>query len=175
MPPTNTHISLINIYAVFQVMTKDMLLADHDMNTDSEDYTNDPLDRALQQFLGKSTDEIRNTIKATLEGHLRAILGTMTVEEIYREREEFALKVRHTAAPDLKKMGLQILSFTIKDVTDKVEYLDSLGKTRIQEVKSQAAIGKVCHLHIVLVCCCPNTTLCGRIDTNPQSSTSLVI
>ena len=66
----------------------------------------------------------------------------MTVEEVYKEREEFALKVRQTAAPDLKKMGLTVLSFTIKDVTDEVEYLDSLGKTRIQEVKSQAAIGK---------------------------------
>lgn len=130
--------------AQIMVMTKDEALEhDDDLQTDSEDYTTtDPLDRALQQFLGKETEEIRLTIKATLEGHLRAILGTMTVEEIYKEREEFAAKVRQTAAPDLKKMGLKILSFTIKDVTDKVDYLESLGKTRIQEVKSQAAIGK---------------------------------
>eukprot|EP00038_Savillea_parva_P008454 m.177066 g.177066 ORF g.177066 m.177066 type:complete len:444 (-) comp14280_c0_seq1:109-1440(-) len=131
--------------AQIMVMTRDEQLDDdgEGFHHDSEDYsTTEPLDRALQQFLGKSKDEVRGTIKATLEGHLRAILGTMTVEEIYKEREEFALRVRQTAAPDLKKMGLQVLSFTIKDVTDKVDYLDSLGKTRIQEVKSQAAIGK---------------------------------
>lgn len=125
-------------------MTQDQHLETEDEEqTQSEDYTTDPLDRALQQFLSKDKNEVRNTIKATLEGHLRAILGTMTVEEIYKERDEFAKKVRQTAAPDLKKMGLQILSFTIKDVTDKVGYLESLGKTRIEEVKSQASIGKV--------------------------------
>ena len=92
-------------------MTRDEQLDDdgEGFHHDSEDYsTTEPLDRALQQFLGKSKDEVRGTIKATLEGHLRAILGTMTVEEIYKEREEFALRVRQTAAPDLKKMGLQV-------------------------------------------------------------------
>merc|ERR1739848_858813 len=77
----------------------------------------------------------------TLEGHLRAILGTMTVEEIYRDREQFALKVREVASPDVGKMGIEILSFTSKDVFDNVNYLGSLGKTQTEIVKRDAKIG----------------------------------
>jgi flotillin len=50
----------------------------------------------------------------TLEGHLRAILGTLTVEQIYQDRENFARLVREHASPDVAKMGLEIISFTIK-------------------------------------------------------------
>lgn len=78
----------------------------------------------------------------TLEGHLRSILGTLTVEEIYRDREKFAKLVRDVAAADVAKMGLEILSFTIKDVTDRVEYLNSLGKHQIANVVRDADIGK---------------------------------
>merc|ERR1712061_773461 len=101
----------------------------------------DLLQTASEQFLGKRRDEIKDTILQTLEGHLRAILGTMTVEEIYRDREQFALKVREVASPDLGKMGIEILSFTIKDVFDNVNYLGSLGKTQTEIVKRDAKIG----------------------------------
>lgn len=77
-----------------------------------------------------------------LEGHLRAILGTMTVEEIYKNRERFAQEVQTQAAVDLKKMGLQIVSFTIKDVQDENGYLEALGKPRIAEVKRDAQIAE---------------------------------
>merc|ERR1711988_1902296 len=90
------------------------------------------LQTASEQFLGKRPDEMMDTILQTLEGHLRAILGTMTVEEIYRDREQFALKVREVASPDVGKMGIEILSFTIKDVFDNVNYLGSLGKTQAE-------------------------------------------
>src|SRR5699024_9163725 len=73
--------------------------------------------------------------------HLRAILGTMTVEEIYREREQFASLIREVATPDIGRMGVEILSFTIKDVFDNVEYLSSLGKAKTAEVKRNAAVG----------------------------------
>jgi len=101
-----------------------------------------PLRRAIEQFTGKSKRDIEDSILKTLEGHLRAILGTLTVEEVYSMREVFANNVMNTASPDLKKMGLEILSFTIKDVTDKSTYLDSLGLTRIEEVKRDATIGR---------------------------------
>ena len=101
-----------------------------------------PLRRAIEQFTGKSSRDIEDSILKTLEGHLRAILGTLTVEEVYSMREVFANNVMSTAGPDLKKMGLQILSFTIKDVTDKCLYLDSLGLSRIEEVKRDATIGR---------------------------------
>merc|ERR1712226_1298659 len=99
------------------------------------------LQTASEQFLGKRDAEIKDTILQTLEGHLSAILGTMTVEEIYRDREQFALKVREVASPDVGKMGIEILSFTIKDVFDNVNYLGSLGKTQTEVVKRDAKIG----------------------------------
>merc|ERR1712045_748618 len=99
------------------------------------------LQTASEQFLGKRPDEMMDTILQTLEGHLRAILGTMTVEEIYRDREQFALKVREVASPDVGKMGIEILSFTIKDVFDNVNYLSSLGRAQTAAVKRDAEIG----------------------------------
>merc|ERR1711981_963856 len=96
---------------------------------------------AAEQFLGKREDEITDTILQTLEGHLRAILGTLTVEEVYKDRDQFANLVREIAAPDVGRMGIEILSFTIKDVYDNVEYLASLGMTQTAVVKRDAEIG----------------------------------
>merc|ERR1740137_138176 len=96
---------------------------------------------AAEQFLGKNEAEITDTILQTLEGHLRAILGTLTVEEVYKDRDQFADLVRQIASPDVGRMGIEILSFTIKDVYDNVEYLASLGKTQTAVVKRDAEIG----------------------------------
>jgi len=97
---------------------------------------------AVEQFLNKSTSEISSVAQQTLEGHLRAILGTLTVEEIYRNRDAFAQRVQDVAATDLANMGLAIISFTIRDVRDTQGYLDALGKKRIAEVKRDATIGE---------------------------------
>merc|ERR1719225_716698 len=99
------------------------------------------LEIAAEQFLGKKEDEITETILQTLEGHLRAILGTLTVEEVYKDRDMFANLVRDIAKPDVGKMGIEILSFTIKDVYDNVDYLASLGKSQTAAVKRDAEIG----------------------------------
>merc|ERR1712223_1517346 len=99
------------------------------------------LEIAAEQFLGKKEEEITETILQTLEGHLRAILGTLTVEEVYKDRDQFANLVREIAKPDVGKMGIEILSFTIKDVYDNVDYLASLGKTQTAVVKRDAEIG----------------------------------
>ena len=72
---------------------------------------------------------------------MRAILGTLTVEEVYKDREQFAALVRDVASPDVGKMGVEILSFTIKDVHDDVDYLESLGKSQTASVKRDAEIG----------------------------------
>ncbi|KAL1454262.1 hypothetical protein WDU94_010534 [Cyamophila willieti] len=96
---------------------------------------------ASEQFLGKSKKEIESTILQTLEGHLRAILGTLTVEEIVKDRDQFAALVREVAAPDVGRMGIEILSFTIGDVRDTVQYLESLGKAATAGVKRDADIG----------------------------------
>lgn len=97
---------------------------------------------AAEQFLGKHDDELKSIATQTMEGHLRAILGTMTVEDVYRNREEFARNVQEVAASDLNKMGLQIVSFTIRDVRDKNGYLDALGQPQIASVKRDAEIAK---------------------------------
>ncbi|UYV63516.1 FLOT2 [Cordylochernes scorpioides] len=99
------------------------------------------LSTAAEQFLGKDLEHIKCVILQTLEGHLRSILGTLSVEEVYRDREQFASLVREVAAPDVGRMGIEILSFTIKDVFDKVDYLASLGKARTAAVKRDADIG----------------------------------
>ncbi|MFC0301610.1 SPFH domain-containing protein [Virgibacillus soli] len=95
---------------------------------------------AAEQFLGKSKEDRETEAKEVLEGHLRSILGSMTVEEIYKNRDKFSQEVQRVATQDLAKMGLVIVSFTIKDVQDKNGYLDSLGKPRIAQVKRDADI-----------------------------------
>jgi flotillin len=97
---------------------------------------------AAEQFLSKSTQEIQNVALQTLEGHLRGILGTLSVEEIYRDRDKFAQRVQEVSALDMKNMGLTIVSFTIKNIHDAQGYLDALGQARIAEVKRDATIGQ---------------------------------
>lgn len=97
---------------------------------------------AAEQFMGKPIESLKSEAQEVLEGHLRAILGSMTVEEVYRNRDKFAQEVQGVAARDLKKMGLLIVSFTIKDVRDKHGYLEALGKPRIAAVKRDADIAE---------------------------------
>lgn len=97
---------------------------------------------AAEQYLGKTTLELEDEAREVLEGHLRAILGTMTVEAIYRNRDDFAEQVQQVASTDLSKMGLEIVSFTIKDVTDPNGYLDALGRPQIAEVKKNAEVAE---------------------------------
>lgn len=95
---------------------------------------------AAEQFLGKTKEDREMEAKEVLEGHLRSILGSMTVEEIYKNRDKFSQEVQRVASNDLAKMGLIIVSFTIKDVRDTNGYLESLGRPRIAQVKRDADI-----------------------------------
>ncbi len=100
------------------------------------------LHAAAERFLGMKPEEIVKIALDTVQGHLRAILGTLTVEEIYKNRDQFAQKVQEISAGDLANMGLGIDSFTIRDIRDKHGYLEALGKPRIAEVKRTAAIAE---------------------------------
>lgn len=97
---------------------------------------------AAEQFLSRSQEDIMRVVLQTVEGHMRAILGTMTIEDIYTKRREFAEKVKEAALPDLSKMGMEIISLTIRKVTDDQGYLEALGKPRIAQVKRDAVIGE---------------------------------
>lgn len=63
------------------------------------------------------------------------------MEAIYQDRDQFAQLVREVASPDVGKMGIEVLSFTIKDINDRVEYLSSLGRAQTANVKRDADIG----------------------------------
>jgi len=97
---------------------------------------------AAERFLGMTTEKIKDVIFLTLEGHLRAILGTLTVEEINADRQAFAQKMTDEATVDLKKMGVNIDILTIQQISDEQGYLDALGKKRTAEVKRDAQIGE---------------------------------
>jgi flotillin len=97
---------------------------------------------AAEQFLSKNTNEIKQVALQTLEGHLRAIVGILSVEEIYKDRDRFAQRVQEVSAGDMANMGLGIISFTIKDIKDDQGYLAAIGVARTAEVKRDAAIGQ---------------------------------
>jgi flotillin len=106
------------------------------------DGTDSALEIAAEQFGGMKEDETHDTIRETLQGHLRAIIGKLTPEEIYQDRAKFSQEVQEAAQPDLADMGFKIVTFPITDVRDTEGYLDSLGKRRVAEVKRDAEIGK---------------------------------
>ncbi|HEX6278916.1 MAG TPA: SPFH domain-containing protein [Pyrinomonadaceae bacterium] len=97
---------------------------------------------AAERFLGMAQQDFHKLIFQTLEGHLRAILGTLTVEEINNDRQSFAQKLTTEAAGDLEKMGIGLDALTIQEISDDEGYLDALGKRRTAEVKRDAEIGQ---------------------------------
>ncbi len=97
---------------------------------------------AAERFLGMTHDTIQQVIFQTLEGHLRSILGTLTVEEVNSDRQSFAQKLTSEAAVDLERMGIGVDVLTIQDISDEEGYLDALGKKRTAEVKRDGTIGE---------------------------------
>src|SRR5437016_4116133 len=97
---------------------------------------------AAEQFLQKSREEIKQVAYQTVAGHLRAILGTLTVEEVYGGHEMFAQKVAEVSAGDLANMGLEVISFTIREISDSRGDMEAIGKTRIAQVKRDAQSGE---------------------------------
>ncbi|KAF7236214.1 Flotillin-1 [Varanus komodoensis] len=97
---------------------------------------------ACQMFLGKSEAEIAQIALETLEGHQRAIMAHMTVEEIYKDRQKFSEQVFKVASSDLVNMGISVVSYTLKDIHDDQDYLHSLGKARTAQVQKDARIGE---------------------------------
>jgi flotillin len=100
------------------------------------------LQAAAERFLGMTHGQIQKVIFQALEGHLRSILGTLTVEEVNSDRQSFAQKLTSEAAADLEKMGLGVDVLTIQEISDEEEYLNALGKRRTAEVKRDATIGE---------------------------------
>src|ERR1041385_7651605 len=95
---------------------------------------------ASEQFLTKTDQEREGLIRLVMEGHLRGIIGQLTVEEIVKQPEMVAERMRSTCAEDMNKMGLEVISFTIKEVRDKNEYITNMGRPDIARIKRDADV-----------------------------------
>src|SRR5947207_5373303 len=95
---------------------------------------------ASEQFLTKSPEEREGLIRLVMEGHLRGIIGQLTVEEIVKQPEMVGDRMRSTCAEDMNKMGLEVISFTIKEVRDKNEYITNMGRPDIARIKRDADV-----------------------------------
>lgn len=97
---------------------------------------------AAEQFLSQGKEGIRDVSLTVLEGHVREVIGTMTVEEIFRGRQVFSARVNEAVRPDLSRMGLVMLSFALKDISDTQGYLESLSKPQVVAAKRDAVIAQ---------------------------------
>ncbi len=95
---------------------------------------------AAEQFLNKTPDDREAMIRLVMEGHLRGIVGQLTVEQIVKEPEMVSEKMRTTSSADLAKMGLEVVSFTIKEVRDENDYISNMGRPDIERIKKDANI-----------------------------------
>lgn len=95
---------------------------------------------ASEQFLTKTPDQREGLIRLVMEGHLRGIIGQLKVEEIVKQPEMVADRMRSTCADDMNKMGLEVISFTIKEVRDKNEYITNMGRPDVARIKRDADV-----------------------------------
>ncbi len=101
---------------------------------------NESILTAAEQFLTKTPPEREGLIRLVMEGHLRGIIGQLTVEQIVKEPEMVAERMRATCAADMSKMGLEVISFTIKEVRDQNEYITNMGRPDIARIRRDAEI-----------------------------------
>jgi flotillin len=95
---------------------------------------------AAEQFLTKDPGQREGLIRLVMEGHLRGIIGQLTVEEIVKEPEMLGDRMRSTCADDMNKMGLEVISFTIKEVRDKNEYISNMGRPDVARIRRDADV-----------------------------------
>src|SRR6202521_5878231 len=95
---------------------------------------------AAEQFLTKADQERESLIRLVMEGHLRGIIGQLTVEEIVKQPEMVGDRMRGTCADDMNKMGLEVISFTIKEVRDKNDYITNMGRPDVARIKRDADV-----------------------------------
>ncbi len=97
---------------------------------------------AAEQFLGTGKDGIREVAETILDGKMRSLIGTLTVEDLYRNRMDFSERVAQAAESELSRLGLNLLSFALREISDTQGYLDALGKPQIAAAKRDAAIAE---------------------------------
>jgi flotillin len=95
--------------------------------------TQESLHNAAAAFLGKTEDELARIVRNILQGHLRSIIGKLNISEILRDRDAFNKKVVEESTEELKRLGIQIITLVIQEVTDEFHYIDALGKQSVAE------------------------------------------
>jgi flotillin len=106
------------------------------------DGSDEGIERAAEQFLSRAREDIVRTAMQAVEGHMRSAVGGLSIEDIYRERQKLVAGVRELAGPDLERMGLTVVSLTIRSIADKQGYLEALGRPRTAQVKRDAIRGE---------------------------------
>lgn len=102
----------------------------------------DGLSLAQQNFLNKDKVYIVGVAREVLEGNMREIVGTMELRDMVSNRQKFADKVKENAAPDLAKMGLDVVSFNVQNFTDSQGVIDNLGIDNISKIQKDASIAR---------------------------------
>ena len=102
----------------------------------------DKVELAAQHFLGYTRDEIQHAVHRTMEGHQRQVIGTLTAEELYKDRASFSTRVKELVDPDLQNMGFELVSYTVTDIDDQEGYITALGATQTAAVKREAEEGR---------------------------------
>jgi len=101
------------------------------------------LKKACENFMGRSQREMEHILTSTLDGHLRGIVGQLTPTELFQNREKFADNVQDIASTDFAKMGIELISFQIQKIEDRVDYFTSIGRAQTAIAKKDATIGEV--------------------------------
>ncbi len=102
----------------------------------------DSLARAAQSLLGKNFAELQMLAQQVLEGNMREIVGQMRLEDLVHDRAAFALKVQENAAPDIEKMGMEIVNLNIQNFVDENHTIENLGMDNVVQIQKSAAIAK---------------------------------
>jgi len=98
--------------------------------------------RAANQFLSKSEADREMMVRQVMEGHLRGIVGQLTVEQLVKDPELVSARMRETVAADLDKLGLEVVSFTLKDVTDGSGFIQNMSRPEVARNKQVAEIAE---------------------------------
>lgn len=105
------------------------------------DTTDAPtLQNAITRILTMTEDEIRKQVEDIVLGQFRDVINTMDINEINQDRDGFVLKINKSVETELKKIGLIILNFNIKDITDEGGYIEALGKREMTSAMEKAAV-----------------------------------
>jgi flotillin len=106
------------------------------------DGTDEGIERAAEQFLSRGREDIVRTAMQAVEGHMRSAIGSLSIEDVYRERQRLVAAVRALVEPDLHRMGLEVVSLTVRNINDSRGYIEALGRPRTAQVKRDAIRGE---------------------------------